>query len=96
MRGNGEKVCAVLPVDAARVNEAKIRLIDQCGCLQRVSGALAAHALAGQPAQLLVNERHELFERRLIAAPPLEEKLCDVSCHERAGGPSGFDKNYAY
>jgi len=61
-----------------------------------VSGALAAHALAGQSSQFLVDERHELFERRLVAATPLEEKLCDVFRHERAGGPSTFDKIYAY
>lgn len=75
-------MCAVLPLHAARVNESQISLINQRRCLQRNSGPFAAHALLGQPPQLLVDERHELFERRLVAPTPLPQQFSDVSCHE--------------
>jgi hypothetical protein len=63
-----------------------------------VTGAFTAHALMGHPAQLVVDERHEIFERGLVAATPLQEELGDVPCHDatRRGGPSSLDENYAY
>jgi hypothetical protein len=49
--------------------------------LQRVSGAFAAHALPREPPQFLVDERHQFFERGLVAATPLKQQLGDVSGH---------------
>ena len=46
----------------------------------RELAALAQRA-AGQAAQLVVNQGHQLIERRLIPLAPINEDLCDVIRH---------------
>src|SRR5918992_775360 len=46
-----------------------------------MAGPLAAHALPGEAAQLVVDQWHQQRERRLVAASPLQEQLCDVARH---------------
>jgi hypothetical protein len=49
LRGNGEKVSAILPMHIPLIHEPKKGLVDQRRCLQRVSRSLAVHVLLGQP-----------------------------------------------
>ena len=74
---HGEKMGAVLPVDVRRVDEPQIRLVDECCCLEAVTGALAGHAAARDLVELPVDERDQPLEGRLVAVPPLVEQPGD-------------------
>src|SRR6266496_1197685 len=66
--GNREKVAAVVILHLALSNETQVRLIDEGGGLQSVTGALAAHAGGSQAAEFIVNQRDELVSGLGIAA----------------------------
>ena len=66
---------ATFPLHPTRVNQAQISFIDQRRRLQQVAGPLVAHEMTRQPAQLMVDKRHQLIERRLISASPGEQQL---------------------
>ena len=59
-RGHGEEMSAVAPPQRVEARQAHVRLVDEGRRLQRVTGALAAHVVMGEAAQLLVDDRHEL------------------------------------
>ena len=59
------------------VGEAEICLVDERGGLERVPRALAAHVVVSQTVQLLLDQRKQLGERRLVTAAPLGEQLRD-------------------
>jgi hypothetical protein len=46
---------------------------ETCG-LKRVALAFMAHVPAGYPAQLVVDKRHELLERRFVALTPIQQE----------------------
>src|SRR3989454_6350932 len=75
--GNSEEVRAVFPVNALAIDQPHICLVDQRCRLQRVTGTLAAHVMAGQLAQLAIDQRHQLVERRFVAVTPLNKQLRD-------------------
>jgi hypothetical protein len=77
LRGHADELRAVLPARAPLVNHQQVRLVDEGGRLERVVGALAPEVVAGQPPQLVVDERHQLVEGRAVAAAPLFEQLRD-------------------
>ena len=72
-RRDGEEMRAVSPARPLLVDQADIGLVDERRRLERVPGALASQLRARQPAQLLVDERHELLARRLTTLAPLEQ-----------------------
>jgi hypothetical protein len=63
--GDGEKMCAALPVDIVHVNQLQIGFIDKGGSLQRMAGTLDAHITTREAAQFLIHERHQPYR-----APP--------------------------
>jgi hypothetical protein len=46
--------------------------------LNSVPGPFAAHVLAREPMQLLVDHRHDLLQRPLIALIPGFQQRCDL------------------
>jgi len=72
-RGQRQEMCAILPADAAKVDEPNESLVDESRCLQRVIVTLAAHLDAGETAEFLMNDRDQFVERGTIAAPPCEQ-----------------------
>src|SRR5207245_7240275 len=72
---NGEKVCAILPVNSLTINEPEISFVNQCRRLHGVAGPLAAHVTMRKSAQFLMNQRHQLIESRFIAATPRGEEF---------------------
>jgi len=72
--GHGEKVRAVLPLNALGVDKAHVRLVHQCGGLQTVSGTLASHAAPRDPMELVLDHRQQTPERLVIAIPPRVQK----------------------
>src|SRR5215470_1388794 len=75
LRGNSEKMGAILPFCISLIDELEIGLVDERGGFECVLGALAPQVVARQPSQLAVDQRHQFFERRLIAVTPLDQKL---------------------
>ena len=59
----------ILPVDVLDIDQAQVRLVDERGRLQAVTGPFAGHAPASDAAQLAVDDRDEPIERRLVALP---------------------------
>ena len=73
-----EEVRAVLPVHAALVHEAQEGLVDQVVGLEGLAGPLPAEVPPGQPPQLVVDERRDLVEGRVVTAVPPVEQERDV------------------
>ena len=67
---------AILPLGVSLIDEPEIRLVDECSRLERVVGAFAAQIVTREPAQFVVNQRHQFLERRLVALAPVDQKLC--------------------
>ena len=65
---------AVLPADAAPVDQSQIDLIDQGGRLERVARGLFPHVASGQPTQFRIDERNQLFEGRVGRLRPRPEE----------------------
>jgi hypothetical protein len=87
--GHAEKVSPVLPGYFGFVDQSQIRLVNQgCG-LKRMTGPLATKTVVSQPAQLVINQRDEFVQRRLIATAPLQEQPGDIfwrgRCHTLSG-----------
>ena len=51
--------------------------MDQCGCLQSVTGTLAAHVVMGEAVQLVIDKRRQSCQCRLVAVTPRHQKLRD-------------------
>jgi hypothetical protein len=65
----------VLPLDPSVIYESKVCLVDQRRRLQRVVATFARHVPTGDAAQLLINQRHQLRQRGLVAVAPVDEQL---------------------
>ena len=81
--GDTEKLGAVLPLDPALVHHSQIRFVNEGGRLKGMIATLPLEMTPGQAAQFLVNQRHQLLGRFLVAgAPPTEKRghvwLCGI------------------
>src|SRR5215207_7931017 len=65
--GGPKKVGAALPAFLVRAHEAQPCFMDKCGRLEGVTGGFGSHLVAGEPAQLVVDERQQLIRRLCIA-----------------------------
>ena len=73
--GDAEEVGTILPAGAALIDELQVGLVDEGSGLQGMAGALAAELGAGDPFELLVDERRQLIHHRSIAAGKLGQQL---------------------
>ena len=64
----------VLPVDVLDVDQAQIGFVDQFGRLHAVVRTIAVQAPAGDALQLIVDERHQRIESRLVSLAPGSEE----------------------
>ena len=71
LRGHAEEMGAVLPVDAALVDQPQVGFVHQGGGLQGVVGPFAPQVPAGQALEFAVDQRREALERLLVAIAPL-------------------------
>jgi len=55
------------------IDQTNVRFVDQRGRLQRVALSFPAHVAAGEPVQLVVDQRIQLVERGLISVAPFSE-----------------------
>jgi hypothetical protein len=77
LRGHGQEMHAVPPMDAAGVDQAQVSFVDERGRFERMSLRLAPHVTMGQTAQFGINEWDEFVERGSFPAAPRQEKLRD-------------------
>jgi hypothetical protein len=75
LRCDSEKVGAILPLRISLIYEFEISLVHERRRLQRVLATLAPQVITGQTSQLAIDQRHQLFECRLVAFTPIDEKL---------------------
>src|SRR5688572_30690537 len=57
LRGDSEKVSAILPADVPLIHQLEIGFVDERGGLKGMAGPLAAELAAGDALQLVVNQR---------------------------------------
>jgi hypothetical protein len=74
----GKEMSSALPVDLIRINQAEKGLIHQCTRLKRVARVLTSHEIAGDSAQLTINGRYQLIQRRFITFSPSDQQLRDL------------------
>ena len=53
----------------------QVRLVNQFGGAQRVSGGFARHMAPGNDAELVIDQRHELIQGLLSATAPVVQQL---------------------
>ena len=99
MGGDGAEVRAVLPAARLVLHQAHVRLVDERGRLQRLTGALAAEVARREPTQLLVDDRQQRVDRlpipihhviRLIVTLFITTGLIGRSCLPVATEPIFF------
>ncbi len=62
--GNGEEMCAILPLHALVVHQTDVGFIYEGSRLERVAGALTLHVVVGQAAKLPIEDRRQALEAR--------------------------------
>jgi hypothetical protein len=67
-------VGAILPLDLLDLDQPQIRLVDERGGLQCMSGVFALRVPPREAPQFVVDERDEPIERIGLATPPGEEQ----------------------
>src|ERR1041384_3715359 len=78
LRGDSEKLSAVLPVDGVLIDHSQVGFIDECSCLKSVALAFSAQITARNQMKLFVDKGHELIQCLLIALAPVDQQLSYV------------------
>lgn len=76
--GDGEEVIAVLPVRSGLIDQLQVRLVDEASRIQGTGSSPAAELPASNPAQLGVNESHQLIECAGPAFAVGDQNGCDA------------------
>ena len=69
-------------------DQAQVSLVHQGRGLTHVPRPLVRHVTLRNAVQFLVDERYERFERGLVAVPPVDKQLRDVSRGHDRGPPA--------
>ena len=75
LRGDPKKVGTILPLDLPLINQPDKSLVHQGRGLHRVTRTLSPHVASREPMQLVVHQRQQLSQRRLVALAPGQEQL---------------------
>ena len=75
-----------MPADASAFDEAQIDFVDERGRLEAVPEVLSRHLATSNPMQLVVDDRDQPVECRVIALSPCNEESRDVRRGCRDGG----------
>ena len=60
---NREKMGTILPLHALVVHQSNVGFVNQGGCLQAVTGALASHVASRKAAEFVIDDRGQSVER---------------------------------
>lgn len=69
---------AVAPIDLPGINEMQEGFVNQGRCLQDMTGTLPPHVQMRQSVKLVVDARHQLVQRRVVAPAPCPEQAGNV------------------
>ena len=64
---------SIFPLGLTPVSELEVGLVDEIRRLERVTPPVASQVAFRKPAQLFVNHRHELIDRRFVRALRVRE-----------------------
>lgn len=81
--GHAEEVRAARQSRAVEIDQSKINLVNEGGCLKGVTRRLISETAARHPAQFVVYERDEAVERRGVSLVPGEEQVRYIMHAER-------------
>jgi len=79
MRGDGEELRAILPLDPSLTSELQERVVNESGWRQRVISRLAAHIASRQLPQFAVNRLNQPRPGAIVAFVQRDEQACDVA-----------------
>src|SRR5262245_51451843 len=85
--GYGKKMCAVLPVHLTLINDPEVGFVDQCSRVKSMIRTLMGKMVVGDPAQLSIDDGHQLLQSDRVAAAPRYKEIRNVLCfvpHESA------------
>jgi hypothetical protein len=71
--GNCQEMRAVVGFERSLVNQTQIRLMDQSGALQCMTGTFGPQLASRDVAQLLIDKRNQALEGILVSRPPTNE-----------------------
>ena len=86
--GHREEVRAILPLDAADINQLEVDLVDERGGLEHVIRALAGHVPPGDALEFAVHKREQFLDGPVVARSPFDQQGGHVA---RATGSVGSD-----
>jgi hypothetical protein len=75
--GKPYELRTTLPGHIPLIDKAQVGLVNQGRTLQRVVRALSSQLPVRKPAELCIDQRHQLAEGTLIASGPVKEELSD-------------------
>ena len=75
--GDCKKLSPILPRRVTLIDELQKDFMNECGRLKRVIRPLAPQLASGDAPKFRVDQRGEPIQRRLVAAPPLRQHLCN-------------------
>src|SRR5262249_33193884 len=75
-----KKMAAAIPsLGHVRIHEPEVRFMHQCGRLERLAWLLLRESLCGELAQLVVDQRQELFGGMAVPLLNGREDACDLA-----------------
>jgi hypothetical protein len=89
-RRDTKEVRAALPVDFLLVYQTYKEFVDESSGLECEFVPFAPEIITGHPAELFVEQRHQLFESILFAATPPLQKRSDVRLGRHISSTPGF------
>jgi hypothetical protein len=76
--GSGKKMRPVLQVDAGLIHQPEVGFVDQSRGLERVIRPLPSHVPAGDPVQLVFDDREQRVQTISVTAAPSDEQASDA------------------
>ena len=77
-RRHGEKVRAVLPIEAVYIDQTKVGIVHQRGGLNGMIGPFATQAAVGDLPQLRVGSLDQTAQSVFVSASPCAEEVCHL------------------
>lgn len=75
VRGQGDEVAAVADLQSTLIQQPQVRLMDECGGLQRVVGTFPPQMATRDATQLLVHEGQKTMQRVIVSGTPQPKEL---------------------
>src|SRR5260370_38611821 len=78
--GDGKELRTVFPANVLPIDHPQVSLVDKCGGLQGVIGALVLHIRRGEMAQVFIDNFEQLARRAVVPRAHAIKENCHVMC----------------